>query len=115
MLPKVENKERIIVGLNAFTIPREEDDEINILVIPTEDTQRQVEAVKSLKNERDSAAVEKALKNLYAAAKSEENVMPYVVEAAKAYATVGEINGVIRVAYGDSYDPLEVIDPPCAL
>ncbi|MFC1858599.1 methylmalonyl-CoA mutase [Thermodesulfobacteriota bacterium] len=112
---EIENKERIIVGVNEFTIPREEDDEINILVIPTEDTKRQVEAVERLKNERDSAAVEKALKNLHGAAKSDENVMPYVIEAAKVYATVGEINGVIRVAYGDSYDPLEVIDPPCAL
>ena len=52
---------------------------------------------------------------MHGAAKSDENVMPYVIEAAKVYATVGEINGVIRVAHGDSYDPLEVIDPPCAL
>lgn len=112
---KVNNKERIIVGVNEFTIPREEDEEIDILVIPTDDTQRQAEAVERLKKERDTAAVEKALKNLHEAAKSDENVMPYVVKAVKTYATVGEINGVIRLAYGDSYDPVEVINPPCSL
>ena len=100
------------MGQNAFTIPREEDAEISILTIPADATRRQAEAVEGLKKERDNGAVEKALKRLYEVAKSDENVMPYVIEAVKTYATVGEINGVIRLAYGDSYDPLGVINPP---
>ena len=112
---EVETKERIIVGQNAFTIPREEDTEVDILVIPTDETRKQSESVERLKKERDNAVVEKALKELIVVAKSDENVMPYVIEAVKAYATVGEINGVIRMAYGDSYDPFGMINAPFSL
>lgn len=112
---EIDRKERIIVGLNAFTIPREEDAVVDILTIPTDETRRQSEAVEKMKKERDNAAVERALKSLQEVAKSDKNVMPYVIEAVKAYATVGEINGVIRLAYGDSYDPLGVINPPFPL
>ncbi|MFC1905110.1 methylmalonyl-CoA mutase family protein, partial [Chloroflexota bacterium] len=112
---EIESKERIIVGVNDFTIPREEDTEINILKIPTEATARQVENVKRLKRERDNAQVESVLLTLHKAAKAGENVMPYVIEAAKVYATVGEINGIIRQVYGDSYDPLGVINSPFSL
>jgi methylmalonyl-CoA mutase N-terminal domain/subunit len=112
---EVESKERTIVGQNVFTIPREEDAEVDILVIPTEETRRQSESVEKLKRERDNTAVEKTLKELKKVAESNENVMPYVIEAVKAYATVGEINGFIRMAYGDSYDPFGMIEPPFSL
>ena len=112
---EIDRKERIIVGLNAFTIPREEDAVVDILIIPTDETRRQSEAVEKMKKERDNAAAERTLKSLHEVAKSDKNVMPYVIEAVKAYATVSEINGVIRLAYGDSYDPLGVINPPFPL
>ena len=109
---EIESKERILVGVNDFTIPREDDTEINILKIPTEATAKQVESVKRLKKERDDVQVKRALVDLAAAARAGENVMTRVIEAAKVYATVGEINGVIRQVYGDSYDPLDVIKNP---
>ncbi|MFH1479697.1 MAG: methylmalonyl-CoA mutase family protein [Pseudomonadota bacterium] len=109
---EVENKERIIVGLNEFKIPYDEDEDVNILVIPTDATKRQVESVEKLKKERNNAAVGKALKSLYEAAKTDENVMPYVIDVVKEYGTVGEINGAIRLAYGDNYDPLDTIRAP---
>lgn len=109
---EIENKERIIVGVNDFTIPREDDTDIDILKIPNEATAKQVENVKRLKRERDNNQVEKAILSLHKAAKAGENVMPYVIEAARVYATVGEINGTIRQVYGDNYDPLGVIKSP---
>ena len=57
--------------------------------------------LKKLKETRDNAAVEKALANVRKVARSEENIMPCLIEAVKTYATLGEICGVLREEFGE--------------
>jgi len=112
---EVENKERIIVGVNEFVIPPEEDSEIDHLKISYEKGIDRIQKIERLKKERDNGAVEESLKRLYQISKSDENIMPYVIEANMNYATIGEIVGTVRVAHGNSYDASEVLDPPFPL
>jgi methylmalonyl-CoA mutase N-terminal domain/subunit len=59
-----------------------------------------IEAVQQLRKERDNQRVKQALENFRRTLKGTENVIPSIVEAVKAYATMGEIGAVIRDAYG---------------
>ncbi|MCU0483346.1 MAG: methylmalonyl-CoA mutase family protein, partial [Chloroflexi bacterium] len=71
------------------------------LRIDPEGERRQVEAVRRVRAERDPAAWGAALRRVEAAAVGGENMMPALIEAAKAYATVGEISNVLRAAWGE--------------
>ena len=72
------------------------------LRIDPEGERRQVEAVRRVRAERDPAAWAAALRRVDdAAARGEENLMPALIEAVKAYATVGEISNVLRAAWGE--------------
>jgi len=108
---QVENREKIVVGMNEFTIPPEEDTQIDFLKISYERGIRRIDEVKRLKRERDNSKVEHSIKKLYRATKGKENIMPYVIDAIMNYATIGEIVGTVRVAYGNSYDPSETLNP----
>ena len=108
---EVENKERIIVGMNDFVIPPEEDTEIDHLEISYEKGLDRVEKIKTLRRERDNQAVEASLKVLYEKSKGHENIMPYVIDAVSYYATIGEVVGMVRLAHGNTYDPSEVLSP----
>jgi methylmalonyl-CoA mutase, N-terminal domain len=112
---EVENKERIIVGVNEFVIPPEEDSEIDHLKISYEKGIERIQKIEGLKKERNNGAVEESLKRLYQISKSDENIMPYVIDANMNYATIGEIVGTVRVAHGNSYDASEVLNPPFPL
>ena len=61
----------------------------------------QKEKLINLKAERDNNKVENDLKALKEAASSEENLMPYIIEAVRAYATLGEICGILREVFGE--------------
>jgi methylmalonyl-CoA mutase N-terminal domain/subunit len=52
------------------------------------------------------------LKKLYQSAKGNGNMMPHVIDAIMAYATIGEIVGTVRVAHGNTFDPSETLSPP---
>lgn len=108
---EVENKERIIVGMNEFIIPPEEDVEIEHLEISYERGLERVEKIKSLRRKRDNEAVEASLKTLYGKSKGDSNIMPYVIDAVSHYATIGEVMGMVRLAHGNSYDPSETLSP----
>lgn len=62
---------------------------------------RQTEKLKKLKASRDSEAVKKSLDRLKAACATDENVMPYLIDAVKTYATLGEICNVMREVFGE--------------
>ncbi|MFO7801864.1 MAG: methylmalonyl-CoA mutase family protein [Desulfovermiculus sp.] len=96
---KVENKERIVVGANEFQST--EDIKVPLLRIDPEVGKAQVERVQAVREKRDNEQVEKTLKALSQAASSGENVMPSIVEAVKAYATIGEICDVMREVFGE--------------
>lgn len=108
---EVKNKERLIVGMNIFQIPPEEDAPVEVHRISRESVKQQIENLKKLKKDRDNKKVKKSLDALRRAAEKGEkqNLIPPVIEAVKTYASMGEIIGTVREAYGLSYDPLETI------
>ena len=96
---EIENKKRIIVGLNQFQI--EEEPLKNILRINPEAAQHQKEKLAKVKKERNSAKVKEVLAVLKKAAQGTDNLMPTIFEAVKAYATVGEISDTLRSVFGE--------------
>jgi methylmalonyl-CoA mutase N-terminal domain/subunit len=105
---EIERGERIIVGMNAFTIPPEEDFiPGGVLRIPSETEQQQIARVERIKKTRDNHLVREALEKLYHKAQAGENLIPPILEAVKVYATIEEIQGTIRQAFGYSWDPFQ--------
>ena len=96
---EVETGERIIVGVNEFEVDEEPKEDIE--EVSEAEQRRQRERLESLRETRDNEAVEDALAALKDAAEGEENVMPYIVDAVKAYATTGEICNAMRDVFGE--------------
>ncbi|MCD6104326.1 MAG: methylmalonyl-CoA mutase family protein [Thermosipho sp. (in: Bacteria)] len=96
----VENGEEVIVGVNKFQI-NEDLEHKEILKVNPELEVKQKSNLKRLKESRDNERVKKALKNIKNAATNDENLMPYIIEAVKVYATVGEISNALREVYGE--------------
>jgi methylmalonyl-CoA mutase N-terminal domain/subunit len=99
---EIEEGERVIVGVNEFEV--DEDPEMDLEEVDPEQEQNQRDRLNEVKAERDDDAVEEALAGLREAAQGSENVMPHVVDAVKAYATVQEISDVLRDEFGE-YKP----------
>ena len=99
---EIEKKERIIVGLNAFQIANDVKPEL--LRVDSTVGAIQVEKLKQLRESRDNQQVEKALADLKKAAFTDANLMPFILAAVKAYATLGEISNVLREVFGE-YQP----------
>lgn len=97
---KVESNQRIIVGVNDF-VKENEDIEIPLLEISSEVEQHQIKKVNRLKENRDNLLVQKNLENLSTACVENKNIIPYIINAAKSYATLGEIVDVMKVQYGE--------------
>jgi methylmalonyl-CoA mutase, N-terminal domain len=94
----IENGSRVIVGLNRFQ--EGAGQEIPIQRIDPDIERQQVERLRKLRARRDPARVQAALSEVEAAAKSRRNLMPAIFEAVKAYATIGEISGVMAGVFG---------------
>jgi len=101
----VEKKERIVVGVNEF-VSEEDEEEPEIFRVSEETEKIQIASLKKVKAERNNQQVQKTLDDLKRVAEKNENVMPYCVEAAKVYATEGEIIGVLRDVYGEFKPPV---------
>jgi methylmalonyl-CoA mutase N-terminal domain/subunit len=99
---EIEEGERIIVGVNEYAV--DEEPEMDLEEVDPEQEQAQRERLEAVKADRDSEAVENALASLREAARGTENVMPHIVDAVKAYATVQEISDVLRDEFGE-YKP----------
>jgi methylmalonyl-CoA mutase N-terminal domain/subunit len=92
-------KGRLIrVGVNEFV--NEQDEPIDTLVIAPEVEDRQVAAVRSVRDGRDAAAAERALGVLTDAARTDENLIPALIECARAYCTEGEIVAALQGVFG---------------
>lgn len=110
---EVEAGERIVVGLNRFTIPEEAERERAYFEVDRQAVEEHIASVKDLKRTRDNKKVKEALKNLRQAVDNrEENFLPAAYEAVKAYATSMEIMGTLAMSYGRSYDPWGVWEYP---
>jgi methylmalonyl-CoA mutase N-terminal domain/subunit len=103
---EIEDKDRIIVGLNDF-IEEDEKIDIPILEIKKEVEEKQKRRLKELKQTRDSQKVSMALKQLDDAATQGKNLMPEFINCAKTYATLGEMIDVLKRKYGEYVEPAE--------
>jgi methylmalonyl-CoA mutase N-terminal domain/subunit len=95
----VENKRRVIVGMNKF-VDEDEELEIPLLEISEEVGIRQQAKLSNLRKRRDEIAVERALLRVREACRTSENILYPVIEAAKAYATLGEIVEAMKLEMG---------------
>jgi len=95
----IESGEQIVVGMNKFQA--EEEPVKDLLKVDPKVGEMQVEKINKLKSERNNDEVESKLKALRNACESDENVMPYIIDAVKEYATLGEICGVMREVFGE--------------
>ncbi len=96
---QVDHEEAIVVGVNRFEV--EEEKPIPIQRIDPALEPRQIARVRALRAKRDAAACQTALKTVEDAARSGSNVMPRIVAAVDAYATVGEISDALRRVFGE--------------
>ena len=96
---EIEENQRVIVGQNDFT--GEMGEPIDYLYIDDTVEEKQVERLAALRRRRDAGAVERALEAVRCAAGSDVNLMPVILEAVHAYATVGEICGAMRDVFGE--------------
>ena len=100
----VEKKEQIVVGVNDFVAPssgENEDCAIPILRIDAEIERSQIARLNALRARRDSARVQSALAEFQRVAATSENLLPAILAAVEAYATVGEISDALRRVFGE--------------
>ena len=102
---EVDSNERILVGVNKFA--EKEVGKQKLLRIGDEVEIQQNKAMKKLRQSRDNKKLESALSKMKSAAESEDNLMPYILNSVKAYATTGEISNTFREVFGE-YRPKEV-------
>jgi methylmalonyl-CoA mutase N-terminal domain/subunit len=95
---EVEAKQRVVVGVNRYVL--EDEAEIEILRIDPALEEKQIARVKALRDRRDSADVERTLARLKQGAERDENLMPLLVEASRAYVTMGEMCDALRETWG---------------
>jgi len=96
---EIDSKKRIVVGVNEYV--RDEPIIIPILEMDKEGEKRQLERLSRLRQERDNEMVSIKLEALRQAAQGNGNLMPYILEAVSAYATLGEVCGVLRKVFGE--------------
>jgi len=101
-----ETRERIVVGVNQFqtgsvVVPE-------MLRVEAAVARNQVERLQALRASRDGAAVDAALARIRAAARGTDNMVPLLIEAVEAYATIGEICNVLRDEWGEYQEVLTI-------
>lgn len=99
----VQKGELIKVGVNKYT--EGEEMEVELHEYRQESVGEQVQRLQEVKRERDNRKVVQLLKDFEGAARAEKNVMPYLLECCKAYATVGEMTKVFKEVYGEFKEP----------
>jgi len=100
---QLESREKIMVGVNDFV--KNQAIDIPILKIDPEVERAQTQRLQELKQTRDNARVRETLHALQAATERDENVMPYILDAVRAYATVQEVSDTLKVIYGTYREP----------
>jgi methylmalonyl-CoA mutase N-terminal domain/subunit len=99
----VERKEAVIVGVNDFVTKEERP--ITLLVIDENVARHQRQKLEQLKKQRDNSRVQATLESLGNAAATDANLMPYILESVRAYATLGEMCDVLRRVFGTYEEP----------
>ena len=96
---RVDRLEAVVVGVNRFTV--DEDHSVPLQRIDENLERKQVERLRAMRARRDPGPWKEALAQVEAAAKSSSNLMPYIVRAVEAFATVGEISDTLRKVMGE--------------
>ena len=96
---EIEKGERVVVGVNRFQVQEEKPK--NLLRVDPSVRIAQIEKLKKLRSQRDQGEVEKALAELKRTAEGSDNIMYPILNAVKAYATLGEICDVLREVFGE--------------
>lgn len=95
----VESGEKVVIGVNKFQV--EEAPPSGLLRVNPKVMDEQKAKLAALRRSRDNTKVESSLAQLRSAAKTGENLMPYILTAVKSYATIGEITGVLKDVFGE--------------
>ena len=98
---EIDNKERILVGVNDYTVEKDWIPLKLLRILPDVEAE-QLARLQKVKRERNNAKVKGVLDKLHDAAERDENLMPTIIEAVKAYATLGETINVLREVFGES-------------
>jgi len=104
---EIDQKERVLVGVNEYTVEKDWVP-LELLRVHPKVEEKQMARLQRVKRERNNREVRKVLDELHNAAERDENLMPNIIEAVKAYATLGEICDVLRGVFGE-YQELIII------
>ncbi len=96
---EIETNERILVGVNDYI--SEEPLNIPLIKMDSDGERRHLERLNRVRRERDNVAVSEKLERLGEAAKKKQNLMPFILDAVRCYATLGEVCGVLRKVFGE--------------
>ncbi|HLR01379.1 MAG TPA: methylmalonyl-CoA mutase family protein [Virgibacillus sp.] len=96
---KIEKQEEIIVGLNQFKL--EEEVNPDLLMVDEKLEQEQIDNLINVRDERNQPDVDRTLSTLREKASTDENLIPHILEAVKAYASIGEICNILRDEFGE--------------
>jgi methylmalonyl-CoA mutase N-terminal domain/subunit len=100
---EIEKKQRIIVGQNAYV---QETEPIPVMKIDPRIEKEQVERLRAFRAKRNETATAEAMRKIEAAARGSDNLLPLILDAVKASATVGEISNVLRSVWGEHTETL---------
>ena len=103
---EIESGKRIMIGVNEHVV--DEAPNIPILEMDEAGERKQMERLNQLRRERDNRETSRTLKELKRAAQGTDNLMPYIMDAVRSYATLGEICGELREVFGE-YEELTIV------
>ncbi|MEK6545188.1 MAG: methylmalonyl-CoA mutase family protein, partial [Nitrospinota bacterium] len=101
---EIDSKEKLIVGVNDFV--SEERTPVEVFKTDPDMEIKQIQRLKDVKRNRDEKRLKSALEDLKKAAHGDENLMPFIIEAVKSYATIGEICDVLKEVFGEYKEPI---------
>jgi methylmalonyl-CoA mutase N-terminal domain/subunit len=102
---EIDSGDRVIVGVNKFS--EDKEPRPDLLRIDESVGEKQKKAIKKIRSERDNKKVEYALSKMQSAAEKGQNLMPFILDSVRSYATTGEISNTFRQVFGE-YRPREV-------
>lgn len=101
---RIQTGEKVKIGINKYVVDEDEEDEMDLHQASPDTIEKQVERTRRVKAERDQGRTDEALIALADAAKGTENMMSYLINAVKAYATVGEIVATYKSVFGTYHE-----------
>jgi methylmalonyl-CoA mutase N-terminal domain/subunit len=102
----IESRERVVVGVNEYQM--EDSTAVPLHTLDPQREREQIFRLQSVRKKRDAMAVSRSLEELETASRSDKNLMPYILRAVEAYASVGEISDVFRKVHGEFHEAVTI-------